>query len=26
LARTVVTLETEQIEGFNSWCLWWWWW
>jgi hypothetical protein len=23
LARAVVTLETEQIEGPNPWCLWW---
>jgi len=26
LARAIVTLETEQIKGSNSWCLWWWWW
>ena len=26
LARAVVTLGTERIEGSNPWCLWWWWW
>jgi len=24
-ARSVVTLETEWIKGYNPWCLWWWW-